>query len=450
LPPRSRHLTEGSISRNLWYLAVPMMATNALQTLFNIVDMFFVGRIGPDAIAAVAVAGVIMMIPFSLILGLSVAAGAMVSRSFGARQFESASHSARQSLFSAVVGGFFVMLIGLLLAPHLIDLFGVEQSVHRLGTGYIRIIFIGTIPIAVQFLTAALFQAVGDAKTALWINAVAVLLNLLLDPMLIFGLGPFPRLEVAGAATATTIARSLGMVAALFFLVRRKSDLHMFKEGWHPDRRLIGRLIKIGVPSSLQMSLRSVSGIIMMGIVARYGTFALAAYGVGLRLDMLMLMPGFGLGAATATLVGQNLGAGKSGRAERSSWTAAANYAAIMTAAGCLFYWLAADIFFIFNSNVEVVNIGVLYLRTLVLSYPFLALAIILNRALSGAGETLKTMSITAFALFGVAVPLAYAIPALFDTGVRGIWIAIVLANITQALILTWVFTRGRWKLKIL
>jgi len=302
----------------------------------------------------------------------------------------------------------------------------------------------------VQFLTAALFQAVGDAKTALWINAVAVLLNLLLDPMLIFGLGPFPRLEVAGAATATTIARSLGMVAALFFLVRRKSDLHMFKEGWHPDRRLIGRLIKIGVPSSLQMSLRSVSGIIMMGIVARYGTFALAAYGVGLRLDMLMLMPGFGLGAATATLVGQNLGAGKSGRAERSSWTAAANYAAIMTAAGCLFYWLAADIFFIFNSNVEVVNIGVLYLRTLVLSYPFLALAIILNRALSGAGETLKTMSITAFALFGVAVPLAYAIPALFDTGVRGIWIAIVLANITQALILTWVFTRGRWKLKIL
>ena len=441
-------LTSGGISRRLWYLALPMMATNALQTLFNIVDMIFVGRLGPTAIAAVSVVGVFMMIPFSLILGMSVATGAMVSRYFGARDYRRASHVAYQTIISAIIGGIGVTVLGIALAPYLIDLFGVAADVHALATTYIRILFVASIAIAVQFLTAAIFQAVGDAQTAMWINVVSVVLNVILDPLLIFGLGPFPRWEVAGAGWATSLARIAGMVVALYWLFHRQSQIKLVWEGLKPDGEIIRRLLKIGIPSSLQLTLRSLSGIIMIGIVAGFGTFAVAAYGIGIRIDMLVMMPGFGLAAATATLVGQNLGAGKPDRAVQSSWAAAFYYVLIMTTAGIIFYIYSPHIFSLFNKDPNVIANGNLYIRTVVFSYPFLAIAIILNRALSGAGETVITMLITGVALFGVAVPLAFSIPHFFATGVRGVWYAIVVSNLTQAAAVVVIFMKGKWKTK--
>lgn len=443
-----RDLTSGSISKNLWYLAVPMMVTNALQTLFNIVDMMFVGRLGPAPIAAVSVVGVFMMIPFSLILGLSIATGAMVSRYYGAKDYANASHVANQTIISAIIGGVFVTILGVLSAPYLLDLFSVEANVHQLGTVYIRIIFFASIPLALQFLTAAIFQAVGDATTAMWINVVSVILNVILDPLLIFGIGFFPRWEVAGAAWATSFARLIGMAVALYLLFHKQAHLKLKWEGLKPDGTIIRRLLKIGIPSSLQMTLRSASGIIMMGIVAHFGTFALAAYGVGIRIDMLVMMPGFGLAAATATLVGQNLGAHKPDRAVRSSWLAATYFFTIMTIAGVLFYIFAPHIFAVFNKTPGVIHNGTIYERTIVFSYPFLAVAIILNRALSGAGETVITMIITGASLFGIAVPLAFAIPHFFSVGVRGVWISIAISTFAQAIIVAVIFLRGKWKAK--
>jgi putative MATE family efflux protein len=446
--PDVRDLTSGSISRNLWYLAIPMMATNMLQTVFNVVDMIFVGRLGPSAIAAVSVCGAIMMLPFALLIGIATATVATVSRFFGAQDYDGAGMAAIQSLLMGAVGGIAILILGVLFAPELLRLFGVQSDVHTLGTVYLRIIFFAAASFSIQFLSAAVLQAVGDARTSLWIMASSVLLNIALDPLLIFGIGPFPRWEVAGAAWATSIARTVGMAVALVILFRKKTHLQLHLRNVHFDGSLIRRMLKIGIPGSLQMGSRSIAGMIMMGIVAQYGTFALATYGIGIRLDMFVMMPGFGLAAATATLVGQNLGAGEKQRAEKSGWIAAGNYVAFMLSAGVLFYIFAETVFSIFNNQAEVLQLGKVYLRIVVFAYPFIAIGIILNRALSGAGETTKTMIVTVISLFAVGIPLACILPQLFNLATKGLWLSIVISNINNGVIMTIIFSRGRWKEK--
>ncbi len=443
-----RDLTQGSIVKNLWILAIPMMATNALQTVFNIVDMMFVGRLGAAPVAAVSIVGNILMILFALILGISIATGAMVSRSFGAKDFDNVNHVALQSMIFGAYLGLFLSIIGYFIAPYLINIFGVELDVHNMATVYMRILFAGSIPMALSFLSASIFQAVGDAKTAMWIMLVAVLLNAIMDPLLIFGLGPFPRLEVAGAAWATTLARTVGMVIAILFLIVKKTHLHIKWESYKIDWDLLRRIAKIGFPGSLQMGLRSATGIIMMAIVAGYGTVALAAFGIGIRVDMLVMMPGFGLAAATATLVGQNLGAGEPDRAVKSTWLALVFFVSIMATAGIIYFTHAAGIFKLFTGNEEVIHNGVNYLRIMVLSYPFIAMAVIFNRGLSGAGETLWPMIITAFSLLCVAVPLSFIVPRIWNVGVNGVWIAVVISNFVNAIIIWSIFARGKWKVK--
>ncbi len=447
-PPVPGDLTSGSLSKNLWSLAIPMMATNAFQTLFNVVDMIFVGRLGPDAIAAVSAVGIAMMIPFALILGLSIATGAMISRFYGAGDRGLAAHIASQAIQAISIGGLGMTVIGVILAPYILQIFGVTPQVGQMGTTYIQIVFLASIPVSLQFLTAAIFQAVGDAKTALWINIISVVINIALDPVFIFGLGPVPRLEVAGAAWATVLARVIGMITALIFLFSRHSALRLIWKGWYLDGAIIKRILTIGLPSSLQMTLRSISRIILMSIISGYSMVALAAYGIGLRLDMLIMMPGFGLAAATATLVGQNLGAEKPKRAEKSSWLASGYYVLMMSLVGLVFYLYPEPVYRLFNDTPSVIHHGIQYLRTVVLAYPLLAIAIILTRSLAGAGETFKTMIITAISLFGVAVPVAFWLPGAFSIGVRGVWIAIALSNAVNALILIPIFLRGQWKQK--
>ena len=446
--PDVRDLTSGSISRNLWFLAIPMMTTNMLQTVYNVVDMIFVGKLGPSAIAAVSLCGAIMMVPFAILIGLATATVAMVSRFFGAQDYEGAGRAAIQSLLMGAVGGVGMLMLGVLFAPTLLNLFGVQPDVHALGTIYLRIIFYATVSVTLQFLSAAVLQAVGDASTALLLMVISVLLNVILDPLLIFGIGPFPRLEVAGAAWATSIARTVGMVLSLVILFRKRTHLILKLKDLRFDTFLIKRILKIGIPGSLQMGFRSATGMIMMGIVAVYGTVALATYGIGIRLDMFVMMPGFGLGAATATLVGQNLGAGKTKRAELSGWTAAINYAIFMIVAAILFYIFSESVFGIFSKQHEVLLLGQQYLHIVVFAYPFLALGIIFNRALSGAGETTVTMIVTAISLFAVGIPLACVLPRILGLATKGLWLSIAIGNVCNGLIMAFIFAKGRWKEK--
>jgi putative MATE family efflux protein len=277
---------------------------------------------------------------------------------------------------------------------------------------------------------------------------LSALINIVADPLLIFGLGPFPRLEIKGAAIATVIARGIGMFIILFILIKGYSYIKISLKNIKLKFDIIWRITKIAIPGSIQMGIRSVSGLIMMSIVVVYGTCALAAYGIGLRIVMIVMMPGFGLGAATATLVGQNLGAKQPQRAEKTAWIALIFYEVIMIVVGFLFYIFAAKIIYVFNNNPEVIREGVSFLRIVTLSYVFLAMGIVLHQSLHGAGDTVPPMIITAISLLGVRIPLALFLPKFFPLNTQGIWLAYALSTVLEGSVVAFWFKAGRWKRK--
>lgn len=442
-------LTEGSITKSVWALALPMMIGNILQTLFNVVDMIFVGKLGAEAIAAVSMSGIIMMLIITAAIGLSVGTTAMVARFIGANDTEQANNVAMQSL---ILGGVIFVLLavfGTIFAEPLLRLIGAKQEVLKLSVTYLRIIFVGSITMLVLFQGGAILRGAGDAVTPMKILILSTVLNLILDPLLIFGIWIFPRLEVSGAAYATVLARGVGMLIVLWVLVRGHSNIHINLKKIKVDFNIMWRIIKIAVPGFIRPMFRSVSGLILMSIVALYGTYAVAAYGICIRINMIVMMPGFGLGLATATLVGQNLGAGKPGRAEKSAWTAFGFYELIMVVVGSLFFIFAQGLMKIFNTNPEVVRMGVSFIHIVTLSYIFLAPSIVLGKAMDGAGDTISPAFITGIAQLGVRITLALIFTKICGLDTIGIWLAIAISIVVEGIVMVGWFSMGKWKHKI-
>jgi len=278
------------------------------------------------------------------------------------------------------------------------------------------------------------------------VMAVANVLNIVLDPIFIFGMGPFPRMEVRGAAWATVLSQAVAAAISVFVLFSGRARLHLRLSQWKPNLALSWRILRIGIPGSGQMLSRSLMGAVMMKIVAGCGVAAVAAYGVGLRFHMIILMPAFALGGAAATMVGQNLGAGKPQRARRAAWLAT-GIDAVFMAVSAIIIWVAAPLVIrMFNSEPEVVQTGSRYLRIVSPSYVFAALGIVLGRALNGAGDSMAPMVITILCLWGLQVPLALLFSRLWQPATQGIWWAIFVAMVLQGLITAAWFETGRWK----
>ena len=443
-----RDLTSGSIPRSIWVLAWPMMIGNFLQTAFNVVDMIFVGKLGPEAIAAVSLSGMILMLIITLIVGIGIGTTAMVARFIGAKEYSQANEVALQSLLFGGICSLFLAVVGFFFSEALLKIFGAEAKVVEMGTDYLRIMFLGSFTMFLLFLGAAILRGAGDALTPMLILMFSTLVNIVADPLLIFGLGPFPRLEIKGAALATVLARGIGMFIILIILLKGYSYIHISLKNLKLKFNILWRIIKIAIPGSLQMAIRSTSGLIIMSIAVIYGTYALAAYGIGLRINMIVMMPGFGLGAATATLVGQNLGAKQPQRAEKSAWIALIYYEAIMIVVGSLFYLFAPKIISIFNNSPEVIQEGASFLRVVVFSYIFLAMGIVLHQSLHGAGNTVPPMIITAISLLGIRIPLALLLPKLLLLDTIGLWLAIALSTVLEGSVVAFWFKAGRWKKK--
>jgi len=440
----NRDLTRGSIPRNLIILALPLIAANLLQTTFNIVDMLFVGRLGPAAIAAISLAGVIMMFLMTIAIGLATGTQALISRFIGARNPQQAEVVAIQSLLLGLFSSLFLSLTGLFLSHFLLELVGAKGEVLSLGKGYLQIMFSGIYTMLLLFLTSAIFQGVGNTVTPMKILFFSTLLNVVLDPLFIFGLWFFPRWGVNGAGVATVTARGLGMLVGLCLLFKGKSGIYLHLKEVRIDLRIMWRLIRIGLFASLQAILRNVSQLVVVRIVAFYGTFAIAAYGIGMRVRMGVMMPGFGLAAATAVMVGQNLGARSPGRAEKSGLFSCLFYGLFMILAGSLFFTFARPIISAFNPQPDVVKIGVSYLHTLTLTFVFLGTSIVLSRAMNGAGDTISPMIITGFALLILRIPLCLLLSRSLET--TGIWVGLALSDLANGLITFGWFMRGRWK----
>lgn len=440
------HLLHGSLLRGLARLSTPMLVSALLQNLQSVIDLFWVGHLGPVAIAAVAMSGTLIMVLFPMLMGLSVGTVALVSRAVGADQPEEAERAAGQSLLLAVVLGVISGLVGALLAGPMLRLLGAEGDVLHAGTSYMRVSLLGGVTVFVLFIANGALQGAGDALTPMWIMAAANGLNVGLDPLFIFGLGPLPGFGVTGAAWATVLAQALAAALAVRHLASGHGRIHVRRRDLVPNLALAWRILRIGIPGSGQMLSRSLMAAVLMRVVADCGHLAVAAYGTGMRLHMIVLMPAFALGGAAATMVGQNLGAGNPSRARRAAWLAAGVDVLIMVAATVLLMLAAPAIIRVFNAEPEVVAIGADYLRTVSPSYVFTALAIVLGRALNGAGDSLHPMLFTVVSLWGVQVPLALHLVRVWDPPTRGIWWAIVLATVLHGLLISGWFELGRWK----
>lgn len=440
------NLVEGSLLRGLLRLTGPMLVAAVLQNVQSLIDLFWVGRLGSTSVAALAMSGTILMMVFPVIMGTATGTVALVSRAVGAGRRDDASDIAGHALILALVLGVVMGVVGWSLADVLCRLLGVAPEVVRQGSAYLRILFLGSFTVCVLFVGNSILQGAGNTVIPMCIMGLANVLNIILDPILIFGLLGFPRMGVQGAALATVLAQLAAAGTVVAVLVKGAAGIRVLAGRWRLSLAPAWRILRIGVPSMGQMLSRSMMAFVLMRIVASCGTAAVAAYGIGLRFHMIILMPAFVLGNATATMVGQNLGAGKPGRASRAAWLAAGIDMAIMAVSAALIIILAPEIIGVFSSVPEVVGVGTAYLRTVSPFYIFAAMSIVLGRALHGAGDTLPPMICTVVSLWGLQVPLAIVLARSWQPPTQGIWWAMAIATAVNGLMITMWFQTGRWK----
>ncbi|MDZ4199012.1 MAG: MATE family efflux transporter, partial [Kiritimatiellia bacterium] len=388
-------LTTGSASGAILRLAWPMLIGSILQNVQSLIDLFWVGRLGPQAIASVAMGGTAIMVIFPLWMGLSTGTVAIVSRAIGAGRPRDAAHAAGQSLLLSVILGAFSGLVGMGIAEPFLKLLGAAPEIVKSGGDYLAILLYGSTTSYLLFTGNSALQGAGDTVTPMRTMLTANLINLILDPLLIFGIGPLPSLGVQGAALATVIAQFLACSISLRKLHHPDTPYRIRLSDWRPNGALCRRILRIGLPGTGQMLSRSLMNAVMMSLVAGFGTIAVAAYGTGMRFHMILLMPAFALANAAATMVGQNLGAGKPERAAHAAWIATGLYAALVFLSSAIVFIWASELIGLFSEDAAVIAVGCAYLRMVSPFYIFAAPGIILGRALNGAGDTLMPMIIT-------------------------------------------------------
>lgn len=439
-------ITEGSVIRAAWRLSVPMTLGMVFQDLFSLVDMVFVGCLGRDAIAGVAVSGVLLGVIHMLAIGITTGCVALVAQAVGAKNRAAAERAAAQSLLMAGVLSVIVAALGVPLAGPLLRALGAKPEVVAQGRPYFQIAAGCSFAMILSFTFASAVRGAGDAVTPLKIMAVANVINIELDPIFIFGMYGMPRLGVAGSAVASVIGTfvALCMLAWVFFAGGHQ-HFHLRLGHLRPEAATTWRILRIGVFGSGQMLIRNVSAIALVRIVALFGSAALAAYGVGMRIWFAVLMPGLGFGTAAATLVGQSIGAGKPDRASRAAWTIVGMWATVSGLLGIVFIVLAEPLIRAFNTEPGVVAAGAGFLRWTSATFAFTALSAVLGRAMTGAGDTFWPMIITGVAMLAFRIPLAYGL-ATAGKSATGVWASMAVSNVVQGLLFAGAFLWGRWR----
>ena len=440
--------TQGSISRASLLLAIPMILELALESVFAVVDIFFVAQLGTTAVAVVGLTESMITILYALAIGVGMGTTALVARRIGEGDRSAASVAAGQALWLGALMSLVVAGVGLIFAEDLLRLMGAEEAVISSGSGYTRIMFGGNFTIVFLFLLNAIFRGAGDAMLALKSLWLANAINILLDPLLIFGLGPFPELGVEGAAIATNLGRGIGVIYALSFLLGRDGRIKLGLNELRLRFGIIVSLLRISAGGVAQYLLATASWIFLMQIVAGFGSAVVAGYVIAIRVVMFTILPAWGLSNAAATLAGQNLGAGKPDRAEAAVWSIAMYCAGYMALVGAICWFFAAPILGFFTQEAQAIESGALALRIVSLGYIPAGFGMALTQAFNGAGDTLTPTVINFIAFWIVQVPLAYALALLLGFGSEGVFWAIFASDLLIGAIACWAFARGRWKLR--
>lgn len=438
-----RHdLTKCSIWRTLLMLSAPMVMGMGLQTAFNITDTFFVGIIGSDALAALSVTFPVVFIFIAIASGLSVGSTALMAQAIGAGRMKDAGNIAEHSLLSGAVIGVVVAMLGLAFSPPLFAFMGVSGHVLEMTVLYSRIIFVGFIFLFVGFLSQAIIHAGGDTMTPAKNLAVAVVANIIIDPVMIFGFGPVPAMGIAGAAYATVLTMSMSAFLNILHILRGKAAVKIDLRYFRFNPGILSRIFRMGSPSSLSLSINSVGMILLMGLVGTFGTAAIAAFGVGLRLESLAILPVIGVSNALIPFIGQNLGAGKPGRARRALNLAAFVVIGFMSAFSLLIFFAPGILFAPFSSDPAVIATGEGYFRVIAFGYVFFGLTFVFGAAMQAAGRTGLQMFVNLFR-WSITIILAYVLSS--GMGIEGIWWGFPIGNIAGAALAFGVVRGGRW-----
>jgi putative MATE family efflux protein len=418
-----------------------------MESLFALVDVFFVSRLGPDAVATVGLTESLMTLVYSLAIGLSIGLGAVVARRIGEKDTPGASRAAVQGIALGLIAAALIALTGLALAPRLLALMGGSPTVQASGSNYTRVLLSGSGSVLMLFLINASFRGAGDATIAMRTLWLANAINIVLDPCLIFGLGPFPRLGVTGAAVATTTGRTIGVLYQLSQLMRRDGRILIRWEFLKLQPGIMLNLIRLSATGTFQVLIATTSYVGLVRLLSSFGSTVLAGYTVAIRLIIFLLMPSWGLSNAAATMVGQALGAGKPDRAERSVRMAGFYNALLLGIASLLLMTLARPIVGLFSHDPAVLAEGVLALRTISSGLAFYAYGMVLHQSFNGAGDTWTPTYINIGCFWLFEIPLAWLLSR--PLGPFGVYLAIPVAESTLTVVSGYLFRRGRWKLKM-
>jgi putative MATE family efflux protein len=441
-----RDYTQGAVSHAILILAIPMVLEMIMESVFAVCDVFFVSKLGASAVATVGLTESWITLVFALAMGLAIATAAIVARRTGERDREGAARAATQGILLGVALAAVLGVLGGFLAPQALRVMGASSDVVAQGTGYARVMLGGNVTIVMLFLINAIFRGAGDAAIAMRVLWFANAINIVLGPCLIFGLGPFPKLGVTGAAIATNIGRGAGALFALTRLLKPGSRVDIHARHLRIEPALIRRLLQLAWSAALQFLIGMGSWIAMVRILSTFGNDTLAGYTIGIRVIMFTILPASGVANAAATMVGQALGARKPDRAERAVKIAGKYNMLVLTAVGVLLGLGAPLIARLFTSDPDVAGNATSLLRVVAFGYPLYGWGMVFGQSFNGAGDT-RTPTLLNFAVFWCwEIPLAYVLAVPLGFGPIGVFVAMAVAFSTYALAGSWAFRRGTWK----
>ena len=434
------------LRRAILLLAVPMVLEMVMESIFAVADIFWVSKLGPDAVATVALTESMLIIVYAFAMGLAIGVGAVVARRIGEKDPEGAARAAVQAIVLGLALAAVVGVLGVLVGERLLEAMGASPSVVAMGSRFTRVMLGGSVTVILLFLINATFRGAGDATVAMRTLWLANGVNIVLGPMLVFGWGPFPQLGVAGAAIATTIGRGIGVLYQVRALAAGRGALVVRRRHLAVQGQLLASIVRLSGTGVFQIFIATTSWVALMRIVAGFGSAAVAGYGIAIRIVLFALLPSWGMANAAATLVGQNLGAGRADRSEQAVWRASFYNLVFLGSAGLLFVLFGETIVRGFSPDAAVVAYGSKALRIVAAGFLFYAYGMVVTQAFNGAGDTRTPTLINLGCYWLWEIPLAWLLAKPLGLGPTGVFISVLVGFSTMAVVAVVLFRRGRWK----
>lgn len=438
--------TTGSLRKAIFMLSIPMIMEMMMESVFAVVDIAYVSRVSVNAVATIGLTESVITLVYAVAIGLSMAATAVVARRVGEKDLPGAREAAVQAILLGVLVSLLVGVAGFLYAEEILALMGAEPDLIAEGSGYTRWLLGGNITIMLLFMINAIFRGAGDASMAMWTLFLSNGLNIILDPIFIFGLGPVPEYGVMGAAIATNIGRGTAVVFQFLVLIFGWSRIRITVRSWVLNLKVMWNLVRVSLGGIAQFLIGTSSWVFLMRLMSEFGAEILAGYTIAIRVLMFTLMPAWGMSNAAATLVGQNLGAGKPGRAEASVWKTGKYNAIFMLAVSVVYLVFAPEIIGLFSQAGPVVESGALCLRIITAGYLFYAYGMVVTQAFNGSGDTRTPTRINLVAFWLFQLPFAYVASQNLEMGPLGVFLAITLAEVLLSVLAVVAFRKGKWK----